>query len=141
MKKGKKIIILGFIIYIVFAIFATILYYNNNNNSYIEYESKYVLSMVKKSEILQEKIGVIKIVKLNKNKRHSYKKIGYWAYYEEFTIVNENNEKYNVKIIFNDELTEGIYAYILDGEIIYENIEKVQPNVNELGEVIIWKRL
>lgn len=43
------------------------------------------------------------------------------ARYIEYTIMNTENEEYKIKVILNNKLSE-IYAYEIDGELIYEDL-------------------
>lgn len=82
--------------------------FNLNKNSYYT-------TLMKNSKVLEIKIG-----KIDKVKRKSTKmKIDGDITYEYFVIITEDANKYDVAILFNKNV-EGIYAYEINGELIYE---------------------
>lgn len=119
------------IIYVSVSIIVSFVFYNLRIRKFSNYQEKRIITMLEKSDILKSKVGNIKKLKLVKNKLYPYKELGHWAQYEKYILTTTKGEKYDVKIIYNSEYTYGIYAYEINDELIYEDIEKVQPNITE----------
>lgn len=112
--KFLKIYLIGVLIWTIGVLIA---YYRQNKSL-----SAYHLSLIKEDRVLEEKIGTIK--SMNKNMFYYGTTKGE---FNEITykITNTNNEEYKVKLIIKKE---KIYAYEVDGEIIYANNEESIEN-------------
>ena len=74
------------------------------------------------SRLLKEKFGNIKIAN-RKDSSSEFKEYGNDGSEScEYYIELENGKIIYLTVIINKKYTEGIYAYIIDGELIYENL-------------------
>lgn len=130
MSKGMKRFLIGLGIYVVFALIMLFVDYNSRTRNYSNSEEKSIMEMLAKSDIIKNELGEIKSVSFKRRKYYSCPKFGHFAQCGDYVLITNDESKYNLVIVLNQEFTYGIYAYEINNKVIYEDIEKVQPNIN-----------
>lgn len=92
-----------------------------------------ILIIMRDSQVIKEQLGEVKEAhKIDYSSFEKYDKKG--SLYTNYKIVYNNNEQSIIKIIVNPKFTPNIYAYEIDGELFYEDV-----NINNEIELRYFK--
>lgn len=118
MKKIDKVIILGFITIFLIMCRLGVIYVSYIQKKSVIDDLMYYFSQ---SEVIKEHIGTVKKVNVSfLSTEWKYDKLNNNETYIKCYVVNEDNKKKMIKVIFNRVVTGGVYAFEIDDKIYYE---------------------
>ena len=125
MKKNKTIIKISLFIISLIILSRVVIYISDKSTTQKLNEN--ILNIMQDSEIIKKNLGIVK--NINTDISVTFEKYdNKGSLYANYNIILDNNDEYDIKIIVNPNFTKSIYAYEIDGKLIYANNEESIEN-------------